>query len=160
MTEQVPVWTDIFAAIETELEAVLNTAGSVAFVDVFQGEPLGLPLGGPYACFWYMGREDSRAGRQTLGNVMYAARIQIACFWPIQPDRATQGPLEADIVTVDTNIRRALRANSIINSKLTDLDITDSSLDFGGFPQGTNQLYRVLQMELRLENLEGEAIAI
>ena len=110
MSEQVPVWTDIFEAIDTELSAVLNTAGAAAFAAVLQGEPLGLPLGGPYACFWYMGREDARSGRQTLGNVMYTARIQIACFWPIQPERSTQGAFEADIVTVDTSIRRALRA--------------------------------------------------
>jgi hypothetical protein len=158
MTEQVPVWVTIFDAIEDEIAAVLNSDGVVAFQQVFQGEPLGLPIGGPYAAFWYMGRTDAREGRQTLGNIMYAARIQIACFWPIQPERATQALLEADIATVDTSIRRALRANSAINSNLTDLDITDSLVDYGGFPATANQIYRVLMFELHLDNLEGEAI--
>ena len=153
------MWAEIFDAIDSELSAVLNTAGTVAFADVLQGEPRGLPLGGPYACFWYSGREDSRSGRQTLGNIMYTARIQIACFWPVQSERSTHAAFEADIVTVDTNIRRALRANSAINSNLTDLGISDSTLDSGGFPQGTAQLYRALTFELRLENLEGEAIS-
>ncbi len=70
------------------------------------------------------------------------------------------GTLEADIATIDTNIRRAFRANSTINNALTDLDITDSDVDFGGFPLSTNQaLYRYLMFELRLDNLEGEAIS-
>lgn len=152
-------WPVIFDAIDDELANVMNSDGKPAFVDVIQGEPLGLPLGGPYACFYYLGREDSREGRMTLGNVMYTARIQVMAFWPIQPDRATVGALEADIATVDTNIRRAFRGNSTINSEVTDLDILNSIVDFGAFPAGTQQIYRSLSMELRLENLEGEPIS-
>ena len=161
MTEAVPVWQDIFAAIQDELEAVQDTAGGQAFT-VIQGEPIGLPLGGPYACFWYLGRTDATEGRQTLGNIMYAARIQILCLWPVQPERATIGERDADIATIDTSIRRQFRANSVINSNRTDLDILESDVSYGDLPIGTGggrALYRVLQMELRLDNLEGEAIA-
>lgn len=161
MTETVLDWQTIFAAIESELRAVTNTAGSAAFLDVIQGEPIALPIGGPYACFWYLGRTDSRAGQATLGNVMYAARIQIACLWPMQVERATLGDWEADMATIDTSIRRALRANSNVNSNVTDLDISDSTLDYGSLPAAAGKagIYRVLMMELRLDNLEGEAIA-
>ncbi len=158
MTEQVPVWRTIFDAIDTELSDVTDQDGNPAFVDIIQGEPLGLPLGGPYCCFWYLGRVDSRAGRQTLGNIMYAARVQVAAYWPIQ-DRTTLASFEANIATVDTSIRRAFRANSIINSNLTDLDISDSDVSYGGFPTGTQQMYRALMFELRFDNLEGEPIA-
>lgn len=163
MSEQVPVWADVFSAIDTELTAVLNTAGDAAFVDVIQGEPIGLPLGGPYVCFWYLGRTDASAGKLTLGNVMYAARIQILCLWPMQAERATLGAWEADIATIDTSIRRRFRANSVINSNLTDLDIGDSQLGYADLPiasgSNTRGLYRVLSMELQLDNLEGEAIS-
>lgn len=168
MTEQVPDWTTIFDAIETELTAVLNTAGAPAFLEVIQGEPIGLPLGGPYCCFWYLGRTKASTApaEETYGNVMYAGRIQIACLWPMQAERETLGAWEADIATIDTSIRRAFRANSVINSNLTDLKILDSQLGYGDLPQSQaapntsgRSLYRVLQLELRLDNLEGEAIA-
>lgn len=163
MAEAVLNWTDIFNAIQAELEEVTNSAGAPAFEIVIPGEPIGLPPGGPYCCFWYLGRTDSgRTGgaNASFGNVMYAARIQVAAYWPAQVERSTVGTLEADIATIDTNIRRAFRANSTINNALTDLDITDSDVDFGGFPLSTNQaLYRYLMFELRLDNLEGEAIS-
>lgn len=166
MAEQVPVWEDIFDAIEAELRAVLNTSGEIAFTDVIRGEPAGLPLGGPYAVFWYLGRTDSpraAGSRATLGNVMYAARIQIMCLWPQRVERSVLGAWEADIATIDTAIRRQFRANSVINSNLTDLDITDSDVSYGTLPipapQGSRGLYRMLQFELVLDNLEGEAIA-
>lgn len=163
MTEQVPDWLTIFDAIEAKLRAIVNTDGNPAFLDVIPGEPMGLPPSGPYACFWYLGREDSISGQATLGNVMYAARVQVMVLWPAQSERTTLRVLEADIATIDTSIRRAFRADSVINSNLTDLHITDSQLDYGDLPipgpAPARALYRVLQMELRLENLEGEAIA-
>jgi len=162
MTEQVPVWLDIFAAIQDELESVQNTAGGAAFEAVIAGEPQGLPLGGPYACFWYLGRTDPTNGaRKTLGNVMYAARIAVQCFWPLQRERSTLGELEADIATIDTNIRREFRGNSILNSTLTDLEITDSMVAYDDLPvigRGEFGFYRKLSFELILDNLEGEAI--
>ena len=97
-----------------------------------------------------------------LGNGMSAARFQIMALWPMQAERSKLGAWEADIATIDTAIRRALRADSTVNSAVTDLDITDSQLGYGDLPvagqAGTLGLYRVLQMELRLDNLEGEAI--
>lgn len=166
MAEAVLDWMEIRDAMKEELELVQNSAGAPAFAQVIPGEPIGLPLGGPYCCFWYLGRTDAREGRMTLGNVMYAARWQVMCLWPIQVERATLADWEADIATVDTNIRRRFRANSTINSTVTDLDILDSQLDYGELPGGRNPdggvalfLYRVLQMEVRLDNLEGEEIA-
>lgn len=163
MAEAVLDWPEIRDAMKAELEDVQNSAGAPAFVQVIAGEPMGLPLGGPYACFWYLGRADAREGRMSLGNVMYAARWQVMGLWPAQAERVTLGDWEADIATVDTNIRRRFRANSTINSSVTDLDILDSQLDYGELPYpgggGAVGLYRVLQMEVRLDNLEGEAIA-
>jgi hypothetical protein len=163
LTEAVLDWPAIITAVQTHLEAVVNSAGDVAFQQVFPGEPLGLPVGGPYACFWYLGRvrSDKTGGASdTFGNEMYAARIQIAAFWPIQPERVSLPDMEADIATIDTSIRRELRGDSTINSEVTDLTITDSTVSYGSFPAGgTPQLYRSLMFELHLDNLEGEAIA-
>ena len=115
MAEAVLDWPTIMTAIQAELAAVVNTAGAPAFGEnVIAGEPIGLPLGGPYACFWYLGRENARTANgapASYGNVMYAARIQVMCLWPRQ-DRATLAAWEADIATIDTNIRRRFRANS------------------------------------------------
>lgn len=162
MTETVLSWPTLMDAIAAELAAVTDTNGNLAFT-VIQGEPIGLPLGGPYACFWYLGRTVADQGPQTLTNVMYAARVQVLCLWPVQAERGTLAQWEADIATVDTSIRRRLRANSTVNSNVTDLDILDSDVAYGDLPVGTagpqRALYRVLQMELRLDNLEGEAIS-
>lgn len=161
MAEAVLNWATIIAAIKTELEGVQYN-GSAAFQQVIPGEPLGLPIGGPHAAFWYLGRRDTTkaAGSQkTLGNVMYAARIQVGAFWVKQHERDTLANLEAAIATIDTNIRRAFRANSTINNNLTDLDITDSDVGFGPSPGISPSIqYRALMFELILDNLEGEAI--
>lgn len=162
MAEQIPNWSEIFEAIDAELVSVLNNAGATAFQEVIAGEPHGLPLGGPFACYWYGGRVDSRSGGSTLGNVMYAARVIVECFWPIQVERTTLRALEADIAAIDTSIRREFRGNSAINSNLTDLYFTDSQLAFDDLPiVATDRFgfYRKLSMELHLENLEGEPIA-
>lgn len=159
MAEAVLNWATIIAAIKTQLEGVQYN-GAAAFQQVIPGEPLGLPLGGPHAAFWYLGRRDSRAGRQTLGNIMYAARIQIGAFWVKQHERDTLAGLDAEIATVDTNIRRAFRGDSTINNNLTDLDITDSEVGFGPSPGISPSIqYRALMFELVLDNLEGEPIA-
>jgi len=163
MAESVPNWTSILAAIKTELVAVLNSAGAAAFQSVGIGEPLGLPLGGPHAFAWYVGRRDaitSGGNRETFGNVMYAAVIQVGVFWVKQNERDTLEALDADIATIDTNIRRRFRANSTINSNLTDLEITDSQVGFGPSPGISPSIqYRALMFELILDNLEGEAIS-
>ena len=160
MSEAVLDWNTILSAIENELRGVTNANGDLAFVDVLPGKPLGLPLGGPYACFWYEGRIPSREGEMSMGNVMYAARIAVQAFWPRQAERATLLALEADIATVDTGIRRAFRANSTIHSTVTDLTITDTERDSGMFAGSQNQtIYESIAFELRLDNLEGEAIS-
>lgn len=160
MSETVINWTTVLTAIQTELAGVTNASGNTAFLDVLPGKPLGLPLGGPYACFWYEGRMPATEGEETYGNVMYAARIAVQAFWPRQAERATLLALEADLATVDTGMRRAFRANSTINSAVTDLKITDSERDNGVFVGSGNQtVYESISFELRLDNLEGEAIA-
>lgn len=162
-------WSTIFDAIEAHLAAVENASSAPAFQSVVIGPPAALPLGGPHAFAWYKGRTDplhTAGANKTLGNVMYAARIGIAAFWPWQPDRATHESWEADIATIDTNLRRAFRADATINSNVTDLEILDSAdtEPYVQMPQlapggATSGIYRVLEMELVLDNLEGEAIA-
>ena len=162
MTEAILDWDEIFAAIKQELEGVQDKDGNPAFLTVGIGEPLGLPLGGPHAYAWYTGRQDAvhAPARATLGNVMYAAVIQVGVFWVKQSERDTLQLLDADIAAIDTNIRRAFRANSTINNRLTDLDITDSQVGFGPSPGISPSIqYRAMMFELILDNLEGEAIA-
>lgn len=163
MTEVALDWDAIYAAVRTHLEDDLKRDGSAPrFAQVFEGEPLGLPPSVEsqgYACFWYLGREDSISGRMTLANIMYAARIQVAAFWAIQPERHTLGELDRELADCDTSLRRRFRGDSTINSNITDLNITDSDVSFGGFPISSKALYRSLMFELRFENLEGEAIS-
>ena len=160
MAEAVLDWPSIMRAIKDELALVQNSALRPAFASIITGEPLGLPLGGPHAAFWYIGRTDSRQGPQTIGNVMYAARIQIGAFWCKQNERDTLADLDADIATIDTNIRRRFRANSTINNTMTDLMFGDSEVGFGPSPGISPTIqYRALMLDLVLDNLEGEAIA-
>lgn len=166
MAETVFDWPAIFDAIEAELVAIQNSAGQAAFQQVIIGEPAGLPLQQkPIACAWYLGRTAPTFADsdRTFLNMMYAARVQIMVLWPIQIERVTLESWEADIATIDTNIRRALRSNSVLGGECTDLDILDSDVTYGELPRPTPPgqaqvwgLYRVLSMELRLDNLEGE----
>lgn len=162
MTEAILDWPAIMAAVKGELESVTNSAGQPAFQSVGIGEPLGLPLGGPHCFAWYIGRSNavtSSGARGTLGNIMYSAHIQVGVFWLRQAERETLEVFDADIATIDTNIRRRFRANSTINNDVTDLDITDSQVGFGPSPGISPTIqYRTLMFELVLDNLEGEAI--
>lgn len=148
---------NVFDAIRAHLEADTNDAGGTRFAQVFIGEPQGVPPGGPYACAWYLGRA---AAGKTLTNVMYQARIQIVCMWPMQVERNTIEDWETDIWGADDSLRTRFRGDSTLNSEANDLEITDSVVGYGGFPASANKaLYRTLEFELQLDNLEGEAIA-
>lgn len=162
MTEAILDWDEIYAAIKQELEGIQDKDGNPAFLTVNIGLPLGLPLGGPHVYAWYTGRQDAvhAPARATLGNVMYAVAIRVMVFWVKQSERDTLQLLEANITALDTNMRRAFRANSTINNRFTDLDISDSQTDLGPSPSISQSVqYRWLMFELILDNLEGEAIA-
>lgn len=137
------------------IEAILVANSTPQFQKVIVGEPLGLPLGGPHAAVWYLGRE---LDGMTLGNAMIVERYQVMCFWPRRPELATLETFENEIADADQALATAFRADSTLNGESTDLSITDSRVDYGVFPSG-NTIYRSLEFELRVLDLEGEAIA-
>lgn len=146
------------------IQALLEGITSPSFVDVFQGEPLGLPPGGPYACWWYTGDQDAEVGRQTLGNVMVDEVFRIAVFWPRVVERTVLPSQEADIWAVSRKVQTAFIGDSTLNdtatSGVTSLEIRTRGVDFGAFPLDPRpQIYRVLEFELRLEDLNAESVA-
>lgn len=144
--------------IADRIQAILEANTTPQFLAVFCGEPLGLPLGGPYAAFWYLGRTEDE---KTLGNVMPTERWQVTCWWNRQPERSTLEAWEVGIADADTALRTAFRGDSTLNGESTDLDITGSSVDYRAFPLGQQPaaLYRGLSFELLILDLEGEAIS-
>lgn len=161
MSEAILDWSVIMPTIQSHLEAVTDLDGVPLFRGVYEGPIIGLPLGGPYANFQYIGRMDAKSAggnQMTLGTVMYAARIYVGCFWVRQVERATLALFDQQMAKADTDIRRAFRGDSTINSDVTDLDITDSTTSPGRFFEGPNPgvMYNALEFELHLDNLEGE----
>lgn len=147
-------------AITSRIGAILEAHTTPAFT-VVHGEPLSLgPDGSPFAAYWYLGDTDPVEGRRTLGNVMVLERFQVMCFWHRQIEIATLADLEAEIWQANRTLKAAFRADSSLNDEATDLDITDSVVDYGVFPieQGT-VLYRTLEFELQVKDLEAEEIA-
>ena len=153
------------AGIVNRIQAILVAAtkidGSTAmFLQVFPGEPLGLPVGGPYVAFWYLGDSPPPEGLQTIGNVMLHERFQVMAFWPRQVERGTMETLENEIWDANRRLKADFRGDSQLNALVTDLDITDSVVGFGGFPlDGRAAIYRTLEFELQIRDLEGESIA-
>lgn len=149
--------TDIITSIST-----LLTANTTPVFTVVHGEPLALaPDGSPFACYWYLGRTDPPEGRRTLRNVMYAARFRVICLWHRPLEIGSFTAMEDEIGTADDSLRAAFRGDSTLNGTATDLDISDSQVDYGAFPlQGEGSaIYRSLEFDLLVTSLEGETIA-
>lgn len=150
------------AAIIDRFEAILGGVTTPVFEAVIPGEPLGLPLGGPYAAFWYLGRgAGTRSGEMSLSNVMVTEQWHVECWWLREPERATFERWENDISDADQAIQTAIRGDSQLSGECSDLWVSDSSVGYKSFPLGAqpNALYRSLNFTVHIEDLEGEAIA-
>lgn len=150
-------------AIADRIQAILEANTTPQFLAVFCGEPLGLPLGGPFAAFWYLGRQPQIGTLR--GQINVTERWAIACWWPRQPERATLEAWEVSIADADQALQTAFRADSQLNAASTTatsrfIDLTDSTVDYRSFPLGAQPgaLYRGLNFEILLNNPEGEAI--
>lgn len=146
--------TDLIDRIQTILESTER------FVQVFPGEPLGLPQGGPYAAFWYLGREVSIGSLR--GQIDVTERYQVTCWWPRQAERTTLEPFENQIADTDQALHVAFRADSSLNAASatatsTFAVVTNSAVSYGVFP-GSNLIYRALEFELHVNDREGESI--
>lgn len=144
---------DLTTAIEGHLTTALGTGHVMA-------GPNPIPIGGPWARYYYAGRTDPPEGRQTFGNVMLAEKWNVEVFWPRQPEPTTWKALEAEIARVDGALRTAFRGDSTLNGEATDLTIEDSDTDsVRSTLQANPGIYRALALELLITDLEGEAIA-
>lgn len=145
-------------ALVTRIGTILSTATPPFTVII--GDPYGLPLGGPYAAVTYMGRGDSGSGGMTLGQAMISERWQITCWWPRSPEKQLIEALEVAIADADEALHTAFRADSTLNSLVTYMDVGGSTVNDVAFPQSNNAgaVYRSLQFDLNLDDLEGEAI--
>lgn len=150
------------SVIIDRFEAILTAVSTPTFLAVIPGEPLGLPLGGPYTAFWYLGRGmGTRSGEMSLSNALITERWHIECWWPREPERATFERWENDISDADQAIQMAIRGDSQLSGQCSDLWLSDSAIGYKSFPLGAqpNNLYRSLSFTVHLEDLEGEAIA-
>jgi hypothetical protein len=150
------------SAVIDRFEAILTANITPVFAAVFPGEPLGLPLGGPYAAFWYLGRGiGTRSGEMSMGNAMITESWSFACWWPREPERATLERWENDISDADQAIQTAIRGDSQLSGLCSDLWVDGSSVGYRSFPLGSQpkSLYRALTFTVHIEDLEGEAIA-
>lgn len=150
--------TAIIDRIKHHLEANTEPAFTVIV-----GEPLQLPVdGSPFACFWYLGNAEPPVGGMTLKKRMNVARYQVMCFWHRRIEIGALEPWEEQIQAADENLRTAFWGDFTLNGEVTDLDITDTTVDYGFFPlQVTNAsqvLFRTLDFELQVRDLEGEPI--
>lgn len=146
-------------AIIDRIQAVLEEHTTPAFT-VVVGEPLALgPDGAPFACFWYLGDTDPPEGRRTLANIMSLERFQVMCFWHRQMELGTLEALETEIWQANRTLKAAFRGDSSLNNEATDLDITDSQVDYGVFPIDGATFFRTLEFELQVKSLEEEAIS-
>lgn len=151
------------ADVINRIEAIL-TANTTPQFRVLVGEPVGLPAdGSPFACFWYLGRTDPDEGPMTFGNRMNLYRFRVMCLWHRRPEIGTLESFEKEIWDADVSLRAAFWGDYTLNNEATDLDITDSEVAIGYFPlqsqQGRQALYRSLEFDLLVKELEGEALA-
>lgn len=148
------------ATLIDRIEAILVANTSPVFLQVFPGEPLGLPVGGPYAAFWYLGREVSIGSLR--GQIDVTERYQVTCWWPRQPERATLEAFENEIADADQSLHTAFRADSSLNAASatptsTFAVVTNSAVSYVVFP-GSTLVYRALEFELHVNDREGESI--
>lgn len=157
------------AAIVNRIEAIMSgvqKGNSPLFKHVYPGEPLGLPVGGPYAAFWYLGRVPKFGN--VRGDIEVYERYQIACYWPRQPEPSTLEAFENEIADADQALQTAFRADSTLSNgsgppyqSSPTIDITDSAVAYGGFPATRGAaIYRSLEFELHVLDREGEPTSL
>ena len=139
--------------------ALLRDNTTPVFLDVFVGEPIGLPPDGPYASLRYLGDSDPPEGMRTMGNYMREERFQVRVYWHKRPERATHIDWEKDIVAGKQALRAAFAGDVFLNnsgsSRVVDaLDIGDAQCGYVRMSDGME--YRVLEFELRLRDLNAE----
>ena len=148
-------------AIVDRIQSILSDHATPRFT-VLTGEPLALaPDGSPFACFWYLGDTPAPEGRMTLTNVMVVERFQVMCLWHRVLEIGSFEAMEKEIWGANRTLKAAFRGDSTLNGQASDLDITDSAVDYGVFPlQGASPvMYRTLEFELHVKSLEEEDIA-
>lgn len=145
------------------IKAILAaTDRTTDFKRVFAGEPLGLPLSGPYAAFWLTG--ESRKGK-TLGNVMVRTNVRVRLYWELVGEDTVREAVEQEIWTAMREVQAAFRADSLLNATsdaaIADLEIGNADAGYmeQSSPTGVNAWYRTLTFDLEIEDLEAEAIA-
>ena len=143
-------------SVLSRLDTIFRNHSTPSFT-VYQGEPLGLAVdGSPYLCYWYAGEEDVPEGTATFGNVMFYEKFQVECFWIRSAERAAL--IEAEVWEANRSIKTTLRADSTLNDLVDDMDITNSTINYGRFPDTSSLEYRRLAFEVWLKELEGEPI--
>lgn len=149
------------------IQAILTANTTPVFNSVQPGEPLGLPVGDRHAAFWYLGREE--VGYSNLqGQREIFARFQIACFWLRRPEAVTLEAFENEIADADQALKTAFRADATLTGTPSGppyksapvLEITDSEVDYGGFPRNQAALYRSLMFELRVRDNQAEGTSL
>lgn len=145
-------------AVLARLDTIFRGISTPSFT-VQQSEPLALTVdGSPWLCYWYTGEEDPPEGTATFGNVMFYEKINVECFWKRVAERSALPVIEAEIWKANRALKTALRGDSTLNGLVKDMDITNSTINYGRFPDVSNLEYRRLAFEVWLKELEGEAI--
>ena len=145
-------------AVLARLDTIFRGNSDPSFT-VYQSEPLGLaPDGSPWLCYWYAGEDDVPEGTATFGNVMFYEKINVECFWKRLAERSGLPAIEAEIWKANRSLKTALRADSTLNDLVDDMDITNSTINYGRFPDTSSLEYRRLAFEVWLKELEGESI--
>ena len=141
------------------IEEILRANTSPQFLDVIVGEPLGLPLGGPYAVFWYLGDGMPSEGRGTFTQRFHEERFRVQVYWHRRPELASLKEWEYEITDCKQALLTAFAADSQLGGNCDDLDYSTVENGYVKHEVDSIQWYRVLRFDLVLNGLNEEAIS-
>lgn len=131
---------------------------------VIAGQRVQLPAdGGPFACFWYAGDQDPDEGEMSLSNRMNAEKLTVELYWHPRVEPNGNLRMEKDVAKAVQAIRGAFWGDYTLSSNCSYLEVGRAQEpSYGYFPlqstEGRQALFYRVEMELRIIDLEGEAI--
>ena len=152
MTDTVAARASAIAQIRTHILAVTDVVPD----QCVKHQPLLANLPSKFVAVVYQGAGAPPVGRQTLGNVMVEAHIDIYMWWLYDGDFGALDAIYKEAWDADRAIQSPLRGDSQLGSNITDLSIGDSTVTTVAIDKVP---YLQLTIPISLIELEAESIA-
>lgn len=131
------------------------------FKVIYPGDPLAIGPQNRTCAYWVLDLHEPDEGPMTFDNWMYEHSVRVKCFWLPQPLDSGRNRVEREIFSVSHELPGDFLADVKLGGYVESCIPEDIVMETEQWPPGVDSpLFRTLTFDLKLKNLEGEAITI